>query len=295
MSSPARLTNLYSKIIIEGEEEYSTVIIEATAPPTLTVEYPGNDICRVTLLGILNMDDGPLYVQDGIIRDVIVEPQGTKVSFTINLDAPVRGTWVTTEGIPSRVILRFSRRSLQEFYQGKLMVLDPGHGGNDGGWRGPVNLWERDTAWKTALALARILEVLNARTVWTRGEQENPPWDERLKKVTSDTFCFISVHEAGDVDTTMRGTAVLYNPNCRGNDELAARVLERIVAKVKTPARGIMADKELASLGEVAALRLEPVAITNWVDEGLLRNPYFHQKVALATIVGIKQYFQRGK
>ncbi|MBC7326012.1 MAG: N-acetylmuramoyl-L-alanine amidase, partial [Moorella sp. (in: Bacteria)] len=175
----------------------------------------------------------------------------------------------------------------------KKVVLDPGHGGSDGGWRGPVNLWERDMAWKTALELGRFLTEFKARVFWTRQEDENPSWQDRLGKATRDIFCFISVHQFGSPDAGQRGTAVLYNPAAPGNEELAARVLERIVARVKTPARGIKADEELARLGKVPGLRIEPVAITNWVDEGLLRNPYFHQKVALATAVAIKQYFRQ--
>ncbi|WP_258360429.1 N-acetylmuramoyl-L-alanine amidase [Moorella sulfitireducens (nom. illeg.)] len=295
MPSTPRLTNLYCKLIFEGEEQFSAVIIEATIPPVVTVEYPEPGTCRVTLRALLNMHPGPLYVQDGIIREVTVEPGEAVVSFTISLDAAVRATLVVTEGVPSRVVLRFSRRPLQEFYRDKLIVLDPGHGGSDGGWRGPVNLRERDMAWKTARALAQVLEGLKARVIWTRAEQENPSWEERLLKVTTDTFCFISIHEHGAGDTGLRGTAVLYNPACRGNEELAAKVLERIVARVKIPSRGVMADGELARLGEIPGLKLEPVVITDWVDEGLLRNPYFHQKVALATAVGVKQYFQRGK
>ncbi|QGP93073.1 N-acetylmuramoyl-L-alanine amidase [Neomoorella glycerini] len=290
-----RLTNLYSKVILEGEEQFSTVTIEATAPPAVVIDYPEPGACRVTLRALLNMYPGPLYVQDGILREVTVEPGEGQVTFNITLDEAVRATLTAVKGIPYRVVLRFSRRPLQEFYRDKVIILDPGHGGTDGGWRGPVNLWERDMAWKTALELARVLEGFKARVIWTRAEEENPSWEERLLKVTPATFCFISVHEHGAADAGQRGTAVLYNPTSRGNEELAAKVLERIVARVKTPVRGIKADEELARLGEVPGLRLEPVAITSWVDEGLLRNPYFHQKVALATAVAIKQHFRRGK
>lgn len=295
LPTTARLTNFYSKVMLEGEEQFSTVTIEATAPPPTAIDYPEPGTCRVTLRAILNMYPGPLYVQDGIVREVTVEPGDRQVAFNISLDEAVQATLTAVEGVPYRIVLRFSRRPLQEFYRDKLIILDPGHGGTDGGWRGPVNLWERDMAWKTARELARVLEGFKARVIWTRQAEENPSWQERLRKVTPATFCFISVHEHGATDAGQRGTAVLYNPASRGNEELAAKVLERIVARVKTPARGVKADEELARLGEVPGLKLEPVAITNWVDEGLLRNPYFHQKVALATAVAIKQYFQRRK
>ncbi|KYH32096.1 N-acetylmuramoyl-L-alanine amidase LytC precursor [Moorella mulderi DSM 14980] len=295
MPITARLTNFYSKVTLEGEEQFSTVTIEATAPPPVIIDYPEPGSCRVTLRALLNMYPGPLYIQDGILREVTVEPGEGQVTFHITLDEDVRAMLTGVEGIPYRIVLRFSRRPLQEFYRDRVIIIDPGHGGTDGGWRGPVNLWERDMAWKTAQELVRVLEGFKARVIWTRQAEENPSWQERLRKVTPDTFCFISVHEHGAADTSQRGTAVLYNPVVPGNEELAAKVLERIVARVNTPARGVKADEELARLGEIPGIKLEPVAITNWVDEGLLRNPYFHQKVALATAVAIKQHFQRGK
>jgi len=288
-----RLTNFYSKVITAGDDQFSTVTIEATGSPPAAVDYPEPHICRVTLAAHLNMFPGPLYVQDGIIRAVKVEPGEGRVVFTISLDEEVAAAVTATAGIPHRLSLHFSRRPLLDFYQGKKIVLDPGHGGSDGGWRGPVNLWERDMAWKTTAELARILKGFKAQVIWTRRVEDNPSWQERLNKAGPDTFCFISIHHYGCADASRRGTAVLYNPAAPGNEELAARVLERIVARVKTPDRGVKADAELAQLGQVPGLRLEPVAITSWIDEGLLRNPYFHHKIALATVVAIKQFFRR--
>lgn len=291
----AHLTNLYSKIEDKGGEQFSIVTIEATSPAAVEISYPAPTLCQVKVRAVLTMDPGPLYVQDGIIKGVTIESGEELVTFKIDLDEEVQARLTCTEGTPYRIGLSFSRRHLQDFYQGRVIVVDPGHGGADTGQRGPVNLLERDMAWKTAGYLANILENLQARVVMTRSQDENPSWPERLARVPPDTFCFISLHEYGDQDASIRGTKVLYNPGRPGNDELATAVLTRIVGRVKTPGRGIEPDTELAQLGQLPALRLEPVAITNWVDEGLLRNPYFHQKTALATVVAIKQYFrQRG-
>lgn len=238
---------------------------------------------------------GPLAVQDGIIKEVVVKSAAPQVDLEISLEEAVQAQVTTLKGLPYRTVLSFSRRPLYDFYLNKEIVIDPGHGGTEGGWRGPVNLWERDMVWKTALELVRILEGFKARVILTRMEDENPSWQKRIKKVTPDTFCFISIHEHGAVDDSIRGTAVFYNPQFPGNEKLAAIVLDRIITRVKTPGRGIIADAELARLGNLPALKLEPVTITNWVDEGMLRNPYFHQKIALATATGIKQYFRAGE
>ncbi|WP_338835816.1 N-acetylmuramoyl-L-alanine amidase [Neomoorella thermoacetica] len=292
----ARLTNLHSKINSQGEEQFSTVTIEATAPAPVEVSYPEPTLCQVTVRAAMNMYPGPLYVQDGIIREVTLHTVAEETVFNICLDEAVQAVITCIEGTPYRICLNFNRRPMQNFYQDRVVVIDPGHGGSDPGHRGPVNLLERDMAWKTAWELARILEGLKARVVMTRRQEENPSWQERLARVPPGAFCFLSIHEYGSPDAARRGTAVLYNPARPENEELAAAVLERIVTRVKTPPRGTSPDAELVQLGQLPALRIEPVTITNWVDEGLLRNPYFHQKTALAVVVAIKQYFrQRSK
>jgi len=291
----ASLTNLRSTIIRETVEQFSTVIIESTAPVPMEINYPLPTVCRINLNANVIMYPGPLCVQDGIIKEVTIKLVEGQVILEISLDEVVQARVITIKGLPYQTILRFNRKPLYDFYLNKEVVVDPGHGGLDGGWRGPVNLWERDMVWKTALELVRILEGFKARVILTRMADENPSWQQRLNKVTPDTFCFISVHEHGAADDSKRGTAVLYNPQCPGNEKLAAIVLDRIITRVKTPGRGIQAEAELTRLGNLPALKLEPVTITNWVDEGLLRNPYFHHKIALATATGIRQYFRAGE
>ncbi|MGI9859799.1 N-acetylmuramoyl-L-alanine amidase [Moorella naiadis] len=192
MAPRAHLTNLYSKIKEEGGEQFSTVTIEATAPAEVKLSYPAPTLCQVQVRAALTMDPGPLYVQDGIIKGVTIASGEELVTFKIDLNEEVQARLTCTEGMPYRIGLSFSRRPLQDFYQGRVIVVDPGHGGSDTGQRGPVNLLERDMAWKTAGYLAGILEGLQARVVMTRSQDENPSWCERLAKVPADAFCFIS-------------------------------------------------------------------------------------------------------
>ena len=296
LAKKASLTNLRSFITEEKGQQFSNVVIESTAAVPLEISYPRPNLCRVSLSAELIMYPGPLVVRDGIVAEVVIKPAAAaQVELDISLEEAVQALITTVKGLPYRTVFGFSRKPLYDFYQDKEIVIDPGHGGADGGWRGPVDLWERDMAWQTAGELAAILAGYGARVVLTRGEGENPSWQQRLSKVGPATFCFVSVHHYGNTDREQRGTAVLYNPRLPGNEQLAEVVLERIINKVKPPARGIKADNELALLGEVPALKLEPVTITNWVDEGLLRNPYLHRKVALQTVLGIKQYFRAGE
>jgi len=241
------------------------------------------------------MYTGPLEVRDGIIREVLVEEPGAgEVSFKVVLQTETEVFTTLEEGPPARAVLRFSREPLKKFYRGRRVVVDPGHGGGDGGFRGPVDLWEKDVVWTTSRVLAGELKRLGAEVVITRAPEENPSWQERCAKVTADTSLFISLHTHGAEDRNVRGAAVLYNPRAEGGDVLAGLVLEEITAKTKIPGRGIRPCLDLAVLGDRQGLLVETVTITNWVDEGILRNPYFHRKLAVATVNGFFHFAQKG-
>lgn len=296
MVTTPRLTNIFSKILEKDRPpDESLVVIEATRLFPFQVRQLDPCVYQLRASAKANMYTGTLKVKDGIIREVTMEeePSG-EVNFTIHLEAKTEVFTSTQDGLPARVILHFSRQPLQEFYQGKRIVLDPGHGGADGGYRGPVDLWERDVVWITAQELLRTLQRLGAEVVLTRGLEENPSWEERVKKAAAPTDLFVSIHTHGAADRKVRGAAVLYNSRAERGSTLAYLALEEIMNKTKIPGRGVEPCRDLELLGKVHALLVETVTITSWVDEGILRNPYFHRKLALAVANSFYHFISRG-
>lgn len=285
MQGLPRFTNIFSRVQSEGGEEESLVVIEATGSFPFELVAEGPCLYRLKVRGKLNMFPGPLEVQDGIIKQVAIHEEGpAEASFLIHLEVPSEGFTTVQEGLPTRVEVHISRKPIKEFYQGRLLVIDPGHGGADAGYRGPVNLWEKDMVWTAAQEFAKILKHLGAEVVITREREENPSWEERVKKAGPETALFLSLHTHGSTDEKVRGAAVKYNPRAKGGEVLARMVLEAITSKTKVPGRGVEPCRELAELGEIPGLLVEMVTITNWVDEGILRNPYFYRKLAQATL-----------
>jgi N-acetylmuramoyl-L-alanine amidase len=47
----------------------------------------------------------------------------------------------------------------------------------------------------------------------------------------------------------------------------------------------------LAIPGDIPGVKVEVVTITNWVEEGLLRSPTIHKKVAEGIFNGVKNYY----
>lgn len=286
MGKIPRLTNIYSKVKEEKDgQDYTLVVIEATAPFSYELFRPDPIRYQIKTTALANMYTGPLSVGDGIVKEVIIKesPSEKQVIFEIYLEVPTEAAMVFHEGLPSRLTLQLSRLPMKNFYRGKRVALDPGHGGMDGGHRGPVNLWEKDVVWVTAQEFYRQLKRFGAEVIFTRSKEENPPWEERVKKGDGANL-FLSLHTHGERDRKVRGAAVLYPPSSQEMELLARTVLDRIVAKTKVPKRGVFPSTELEMLKGCPALTIETVTITNWVDEGILRNPYFHRKLALAVL-----------
>ncbi|MCG0277470.1 MAG: N-acetylmuramoyl-L-alanine amidase [Thermanaeromonas sp.] len=286
MQGMPRFTNIFSRVQFkeDGEDE-SLVVLEATGPFPFELVAEGPCLYSLKVRGKLNMFSGPLEVRDGIIKQVSIKEEGPEEArFLIHLEVPTEAFTTVQKGLPAKVTVHLSRKPMKEFYQGRLLVIDPGHGGPDAGHRGPVNLWERDMVWIAAREFAEILQHLGAMVVITREKEENPSWKERIKKAGTETSLFLSLHTHGSTDEKVRGAAVKYNPRAKGGENLARMVLEAITSKTKVPGRGVEPESELAELGETQALLVEMVTITNWVDEGVLRNPYFYRKLAQATL-----------
>ncbi|MBI3406445.1 MAG: N-acetylmuramoyl-L-alanine amidase [Acidobacteria bacterium] len=76
-----------------------------------------------------------------------------------------------------------------------VIVLDPGHGGEDAGARGPSGILEKDVVLTLAKAVRADLERQRLHVILTRQGNENPSFDERAALSNSYRHAiFISLH-----------------------------------------------------------------------------------------------------
>ena len=109
-----------------------------------------------------------------------------------------------------------------------LIVIDPGHGGNDLGATGVTGLFEKDVVLAFSIALAKKIEAQGlCRVLLTRDQDVFIPLDERVKIAhLHNAAVFLSIHgdtiaAVGDV----RGSTV-YVGDERSSDAEAAKVAE---------------------------------------------------------------------
>ncbi len=117
--------------------------------------------------------------------------------------------------------------SQRPLHRKPIIVLDPGHGGEDPGAVGPSGLREKDVVLAIARETKKRLDALGYKTYMTRNEDVFIPLGVRVAKARSlKADLFISIHADAFTSPSARGTGV-YALSTRGATSAAARFLEQ--------------------------------------------------------------------
>ncbi|MCL6638803.1 MAG: N-acetylmuramoyl-L-alanine amidase [Firmicutes bacterium] len=291
-----RITNLWSKAVDgDGGEWFTKVVIESTKAYPHEAKKSGDKVIVEGRGVVVNMPEGTIEINDGLVKEMeLKQAAGESARLSITLEHPADYRVADVEGLPYRVEVYLDRSAVTDIFRGRRIVIDPGHGGEDAGGMGPVNLVEKNVVLHIAGFLKDILQRAGAEVHLTREGDENVPKEERyamVEKMGADAFIGIHTHSSGDC--AVGGTATLYAPGMEAGRDLARLVQEGVVKKVKVRDRGISENPELKVVTGVPAVEVEVVAITNWVEEGLLRSPTVHKKAAEGIFNGLRIYFAR--
>jgi len=169
----------------------------------------------------------------------------------------------------------------------KKIVIDPGHGGDKAGARGPTGLLEKDVNLAVALKLKALLESAGATVIMTR---ENDVYIEQYQraKIANDAKAdyFISIHfnagEEGDHETNF--TQGCYHPNDTIGKELATILQEYLHDALGIPQSGPSARPDLIVLNSTKMPRvlMECSFISCTEEEKLLKGEARRQQITQA-------------
>ena len=103
----------------------------------------------------------------------------------------------------------------------QTMVLDPGHGGDDTGVRGPKGTLEKQITLDVARRLKTLIETrLGVRIIMTRDDDRGISLDERAAVANnSKADLFLSLHVNGAPSPSLKGTEVYYLRLDRAGEE----------------------------------------------------------------------------
>lgn len=176
--------------------------------------------------------------------------------------------------------------------RGTLVVIDPGHGGDDRGDKEVGGHNEADLCWDLANRLAASIAAAGARVRFTRTETEGPEASERARRANeANGDIFLSLHLNSHSEPIAEGASTYYFPRSRAGEALAESVKDRLVHLGLRDCRSHARSYSILRETRMPAVLIEPAFISN-PDEGkLLLDPEFRSTIAGAISAGVRRYF----
>lgn len=192
--------------------------------------------------------------------------------------------------------------------RGRVLIIDPGHGGLDGGAVGVDGTIESALNLQISQKLCQIARFLGCETVMTRTSEEldYPPelstiskkkvWDQasRVELINSyDNACLISIHQNKYPDSRPSGAQVLYAAT-PGSDELGKLAHNNLVEQLCPENRRVPAqisDKVyLMRNVKCTAILAECGFVSNAAELDKLKSGDYQKKLALTLAASYLQF-----
>ncbi|RZS37614.1 N-acetylmuramoyl-L-alanine amidase [Herbihabitans rhizosphaerae] len=185
--------------------------------------------------------------------------------------------------------------------RGKRIVIDPGHGGTDGGVMA-ANVREADLVWDLARRLEGRMVATGMEALLSRGVEACPTEVERAQFANeAGADLFLSLH--CDANSSMHGQGVATFHFGTGNgatstvgEALAGFIQREIVARTgMRDCRAHPRTWDALRLTRCPAVRVETGYLTNSDDRARLSDPAFRDVIAEAILVAVKRLYLLGE
>ena len=231
-------------------------------------------------------------------RNVGQAPDGTVGPKTLKALERLRRT--VTGGSPSDRREEERVLSAGGALSGRVIVIDPGHGGDDLGCAA-LNITEAEVAYDLAVRLEGRLGPLGVATVLTRGPDSCPDDGDRAA-LANDTAAdlLISLHTDADVSPLPNGVATYFYGVTHADRTTRSAVGERLAELVQSEivARTDLLDCrthpkgwQLLRLTRMPAIRIDVGYLTAEGDAARLRSPEFRDTLAEAVVAGVQRLY----
>lgn len=194
----------------------------------------------------------------------------------------------------------------------QTIVLDAGHGGEDGGAVGVDGIIEKNINLSISLKLRDLLEASGYNVIMTR-EKDEAIYDDTaetlrekkrsdlhnradmIKENSNHNAIFVSIHQNKFPDTKYFGTQIFYSKNNAESQSLASGIKESVVGLIQPDnARETKpADKNVYLLhhAQIPAVVVECGFLSNKEEAQKLTKEYYQKQMAFCVYCGIINYF----
>ena len=192
-----------------------------------------------------------------------------------------------------------------------LIIVDPGHGGEDGGTSSADGVNEKDINLAISNKLDVFLTLCGYDTIMTRTEDEliydGSPSTMKAKKTadirkrmaiieSNPESVFLSIHQNYFTESKYSGAQVFYSPN-DGKSQVIAECIQSSIRdriqsgnerKIKKSGKNIY----LLYHAKTPAVMVECGFMSNYEEARLLSDDEYQIKMSLAIIGGLNDYFK---
>ncbi|NLI67836.1 MAG: N-acetylmuramoyl-L-alanine amidase CwlD [Bacilli bacterium] len=195
--------------------------------------------------------------------------------------------------------------------KGKVIVIDPGHGGKDGGAMGndPERTAEKEITLEVAKLVRDYAEQAGAVVYLTR-ETDSDLADEQLRGLSNrksqdirrrlafihekNADFFVSIHLNALPSPKWRGAQTFFYPRFKENKHLATLIQEELIRNLENTERKPLQLNHvyLLKYAKVPGALVEIGFISNEEELELLKQPSYQRKVAASIYQGMLRYVE---
>ncbi len=238
----------------------------------------------------IDLDSTTIEVDDNIINEINIDGKSSKYNYSITFRLADGTRFVdNTDSVSSdNIMLRFINDNLtNSIYRGKLIVIDPGHGGKDPGAKGS-KITEAKMNLIASKKLKKKLEGVGFNVYMTRDSDRFVGLYNR-SDIANDlnADAFISIHSNATLNKAIKGIETLYYPDKEiPKKKLARCIQDKLIEYTGAIDRGIVPRKRLVVTREtkMPSVIVEMGFLTNAEEEQKLLDDSYLDKI----IMGIK-------
>ena len=194
--------------------------------------------------------------------------------------------------------------------KGRIVVIDPGHGGLDGGAVSKSGVAEKDINLKIAIFLKELFESDGAKVIMTRSEDlslhsdenatvKNKKRQDLLKRReianNSGADMMISIHLNKFEQSKYKGAQVFYEPNFQDSKKLASSIQKSLKQNLDSSNTRMEMPIDSSKLQfknlSVPSVIVECGFLSNPEESLLLSTEEYQRKVAVAVYLGVLEFY----
>lgn len=182
--------------------------------------------------------------------------------------------------------------------KGRVIEIDPGHGGSQPGAGSGTGIFEKDITYKIATYLKAYLEKAGATVIFSRDNSSSVPEIEerRLNTIKKNPDMSVSIHLDSSSDSSAKGSSVYYYTSYSG--ELAGAIATNLPKPLKTNLSYAMKNRgahfypfRVTRVENCPAVLVECGFISNSSDFKIQNSASGQKNIACGIYKGILEYY----